>query len=71
MKKSTNYRAYLLRLWRERPKGPWRASLEEAQSHEKRNFADVASLMVFLEAQTNLSPAIKSEGGDSEESPNA
>ena len=68
MKQSTNYRAYLLRLWRERPKGPWRASLEEAQSREKRNFANVESLMAFIETQTTYVPTASAEGGDSQDS---
>lgn len=67
MKKSTNYQAYLLRLWREHQKGPWRASLEEAQSRKKRNFANVASLMAFIEKQTRDSRTAQIEGGDSTE----
>jgi hypothetical protein len=54
------YRSYLLRLWRTDSAGNavWRASLESAQSGERRAFADLASLFAFLEAQTgdDLSP---------------
>jgi hypothetical protein len=48
------YRSYLLRLWRTESAGKaaWRASLESAQSGERRAFADLASLFAFLEAQT-------------------
>ena len=48
------YQSYLLRLWRtsSREKPTWRASLESAQTGERRGFADLASLFAFLEAQT-------------------
>jgi len=48
------YQSYLLRLWRtsSRGKPTWRASLESAQSCERRGFADLASLFAFLEEQT-------------------
>jgi hypothetical protein len=46
--------SYLLRLWRtsSRGKPAWRASLESAQTGERRGFADLASLFAFLEQQT-------------------
>ena len=48
------YQSYLLRLWRTslRGKPTWRASLESAQTGERRGFADLKSLFAFLEAQT-------------------
>ena len=48
------YQSYLLRLWRtsSRGKPAWRASLESAQTGERRGFADLASLFAFLEEQT-------------------
>ena len=48
------YRSYLLRLWRaERDGQPiWRASLESAQTGERRTFADLATLCAFLAEQT-------------------
>jgi hypothetical protein len=49
------YHSYLLRLWRSsQSNAVWRASLESAQSGERRGFADLESLFVFLEAQTAL-----------------
>ena len=49
------YQSYLLRLWRtgSRGKPTWRASLESAQTGERRGFADLESLFAFLEQQTN------------------
>jgi hypothetical protein len=48
------YQSYLLRLWRASLHGKptWRASLESAQTGERRSFADLASLFAFLEQQT-------------------
>jgi hypothetical protein len=48
------YQSYLLRLWRTSSHGKpgWRASLESAQTGEQRGFADLASLLAFLEKQT-------------------
>ena len=48
------YQSYLLRLWRisNQGKAVWRASLESAQTGERRTFADLASLVAFLEEQT-------------------
>jgi hypothetical protein len=45
--------SYLLRLWRATSAGKpvWRASLANVQTGERRGFADLESLFVFLEAQ--------------------
>lgn len=44
------YRAFLLRLWKERIAGveSLRASLEDAQTHERRRFGDLENLFAFL-----------------------
>ena len=51
---SHEYYSFLLRLWRTSSHGNavWRASLESAQTGERYGFADLASLIAFLEAQT-------------------
>jgi hypothetical protein len=48
------YLSYLLRLWQESSDGSpiWRASLESPQTGECLGFADLASLVSFLEEQT-------------------
>jgi hypothetical protein len=48
-----DYQSYLLRLWRDNneEKG-WRASLESAQSGERKGFADLDALFDFLRRQT-------------------
>ena len=47
------HRSFLLRLWRagngHAPE--WRYSLEDVRTHERHGFADLASLVVFLEGQ--------------------
>lgn len=48
----TNYQAYLLRLWRDGPRNRWRASLQSTKASEVQLFADVQSLLDFLQSQT-------------------
>ena len=52
---SHEYHSFLLRLWRTSSHGNavWRASLESAQTGERCGFADLASLIAFLEEQTS------------------
>jgi hypothetical protein len=49
----SSYLSYLLRLWRVSGVTPplWHASLEHPRTHERRSFADLASLFVFLQEQ--------------------
>ncbi|MCA9990342.1 MAG: hypothetical protein H6666_16240 [Ardenticatenaceae bacterium] len=47
-----SYIAYLVRLWRESDTGGWRATLANPHNSEQHNFANLASLMTFLEQQT-------------------
>jgi len=49
-----DYYSFLLRLWQTSSHGKvvWRASLESAQTGERCGFADLASLVAFLEQQT-------------------
>lgn len=44
------YQAYVLRLWLSADEAApmWRASLEDTRTNERRGFADVDSLCVFL-----------------------
>ena len=48
MKRTVVYLSYLLRLWRDDPDAPWHASLEEAQTSERRYFRDADQMMGFL-----------------------
>jgi hypothetical protein len=45
-----SYRAYMLRLWRvQGEQGPnWRATLEDAQTGERRGFPDLEALCRYL-----------------------
>ena len=54
----TGYRSYLLRLWRVGTADPprWRASLEEARTHQRRTFASLEQLYAFLIDETNGAP---------------
>lgn len=51
-KKPLNYCSYLLRLWRENEAAPWRASLEDAHTGERRNFARLQDLFKAVEEET-------------------
>jgi hypothetical protein len=52
-----DYLAYLLRLWRvgKKDEAAWRASLEDAHTGERQGFADLTTLLAFLEAATERS----------------
>lgn len=45
---SAHYQSYLLRLWREGNKGDWRVSLEDIRTGERKYFADLAEMFVYL-----------------------
>lgn len=46
------YMAYLLRLWREKRDGSWRAMLENPNNGERAGFATLSELVTFLESKT-------------------
>lgn len=58
------YKAYLLRLWPAQGRGKtiWRASLEDAQSGECRNFTNLADLFTYLQARTDALSNSKAKG---------
>jgi hypothetical protein len=49
---STDYHSYLLRIWRDGPQRPWRASMQCATTDTLHYFADMSHLIAFLKAQT-------------------
>jgi len=44
----TDYRSYLLRLWRAHADAPWRFSLEDTLTHEVRTFTEIETLSIHL-----------------------
>lgn len=50
-----NYRAVLVRLWRDDVASPWRASAQAAGSEEVLRFACLEHLFVHLQQQTRES----------------
>jgi hypothetical protein len=66
---STTYQSYLLRLWRDSPHQPWRASLHSSATGAIHQFAEIAHLYAFLQARTGEGgePAIN-EFGDADAS---
>lgn len=48
------YHAYLLRLWRDDDRTPWRATLEDAQTAERHAFADPEQLWLYIRQLTAL-----------------
>jgi hypothetical protein len=52
-KGDNQYRAFLLRLWRDDPDGGWRATVENVQDGSKQGFASLQQLVAFLEAETD------------------
>lgn len=63
---SPQYLSYLVRLWRSTGNPEWLASLEAPGTHERHNFADLASFIAFLHAQTGTEQAIDGSSGPSE-----
>jgi len=61
--------SFLLRLWQAEHEGAlmWHASLESAQTGERRGFASLAALYAFLEQETAVVslPTLASCGGKS------
>jgi hypothetical protein len=59
------YQSYLLRLWqaKEGEEG-WRASLESAQTGERRGFATLDALFDYVRSQTRVQPSPNSCGRD-------
>jgi hypothetical protein len=50
---SSDYHSYLLRIWRDSPQRPWRASMQCAATGTLHYFADMSHLVAFLQAQTD------------------
>jgi hypothetical protein len=64
--KARNYAAFLLRLWREQDSAPWRATLQDPHTGERRSFGSLARLVAYLEEQTGerwLSPEAPAADG--------
>lgn len=71
MKKQTpsRYRTYLLRCWQEGTASdqPWRFSLEGVQDSQRFGFANLESLLVFLQEITCPENGFDETGGSSQE----
>ena len=51
----SGYQSYLLRLWRAKEgEEGWRASLESAQTGERRSFATLDALFDYVRSQTRV-----------------
>lgn len=50
------YQSFLVRMWRDGPDMPWRASVQNVLTGEQRRFANVESLFLFLQGQTAVAP---------------
>lgn len=54
--------SFLLRLWRDHPGAPWRATLiDGTQPEERRHFATLDALCAFLQAQAGDVPGTNDE----------
>ena len=61
MNKPRAYLSYLVRLWRSDDASPWRASLEDARTHEHHAFPETDQLFAFLREQMETTPSSKEE----------
>jgi hypothetical protein len=50
----TEYRGYLLRLWREGPEAPWRAHLRSIATGQEHRLSSLEALFAFLEQETEI-----------------
>ncbi|MDX1689333.1 MAG: hypothetical protein R3248_15225 [Candidatus Promineifilaceae bacterium] len=50
------YRAYLLRLWRDGTETPWRIMLKSVPAGEQHSFTDLESLFLYLDRITYPRP---------------
>jgi hypothetical protein len=48
-KRRSDYHAYLLRVWRDGPQAPWRASLQRTTTEQMYHFATIEALFAFLD----------------------
>lgn len=64
MNKPRAYLSYLLRLWRSDAAAPWRASLEDARTHEHHAFPETDQLFAFLREQMQATPSSDEEEPD-------
>ncbi len=58
--RSSDYQSYLLRLWKDGERTGWRASLQSTATGERHIFADIASLLTFLQAYAEDEPPVDS-----------
>jgi hypothetical protein len=47
-----DYHAYLFRMWRTGPDGPWRVSLEDVQTGERIGFGSLLEVYGYLQTRT-------------------
>ncbi len=62
----TEYRSYLLRLWRLGETSPWHVMIEQIGSKEQHTFANLDNLLDFLQAEQSGS-AIEAQSSEDEE----
>jgi hypothetical protein len=55
------YLSYLVRLWRSDDDAPWRASLEDARTHEHLAFPETDQLFAFLREQMQATSSPEEE----------
>lgn len=60
--RSSNYHAYLLRLWRDETVTPWRATLEDPHTGEVIGFSTLQQLYIFLDEQTEMESSKNNQG---------
>ena len=65
-KATTEYRSYLLRLWHTGETGPWKASLEDPLTDERRGFGSLHALFAFLLQQTHSDHPLRQVEDDNE-----
>lgn len=52
MDNSAEHRAYLVRLWRDGPQQPWRATVKQVSDGQELHFSSPEKLLLFLHGKT-------------------
>jgi len=65
-KERPDYLSYALRLWRpsDEERGVWRASLQSARTHERKNFVSLDEMFEFLWEQIGVLPEADGNGSE-------
>ncbi len=66
-RQALTYRSYLLRVWRDDPQRPWRASLQSTHDEQLQHFTHLDAMFAHLLAQLESNSTIASSAASKPE----